>query len=98
MGQQYQFCRSQELAEVDDDGNFAKWPKSGEAAGDDPTLCATDEQCKEAYPDDDFHKCGSVLTEFGVDPLEFDGIRDIELIMYGIPGFDNVGQGFLTIF
>ena len=35
---------------------------------------------------------------FGKDPLEYDGIRDIEAIMYGIPGFDNVAQGFLTIF
>ena len=33
-----------------------------------------------------------------MDPLEYDGIRDIDLIMYGIPGFDNVFQGFLTIF
>ena len=38
------------------------------------------------------------MIEFGMDPIEYDDIREIELIMYGIPGFDNVGQGFLTIF
>ena len=42
--------------------------------------------------------CGTVYETFGKDPLEYDGIRDIEAIMYGIPGFDNVAQGFLTIF
>ena len=42
--------------------------------------------------------CGTVYESFGKDPLEYDGIRDIEAIMYGIPGFDNVAQGFLTIF
>ena len=74
------------------------WPKSGDDGDDGPSLCYTDQQCVEAYPDDDYHKCGAVFTEFGVDPIEYDDIRHIELIMYGIPGFDNVGQGFLTIF
>jgi len=61
-------------------------------------LCSTDDQCREAFPDDEFAICGTVWEKHGLDPLEHDGIRDIELIMYGIPGFDNVGQGFLTIF
>ena len=98
MGQQYQFCRSQEEPIRDPDGNFVKWPKSGENDDSGVSLCHTDEQCAEYYPDDDYHKCGAVFIEFGVDPIEYDDIRDIELIMYGIPGFDNVGQGFLTIF
>ena len=97
MGQQYQFCRSQEDAEYDDDGNFVRWPKSGED-DDELLLCSEDAQCKEAFPDDDVAICGTVWEKFGLDPIEHDGIRDIELIMYGIPGFDNVGQGFLTIF
>ena len=33
-----------------------------------------------------------------MDPADYDDIQEIELIMYGIPGFDNVGQAFLTIF
>lgn len=33
-----------------------------------------------------------------MDPVNNDDIRNIELIMYGIPGFDNVAQGFLAIF
>lgn len=61
-------------------------------------LCHTDDQCKAAFPDDDVAICGAVFEKFGLDPIDYDGIRDIELIMYGIPGFDNVGQGFLTIF
>lgn len=33
-----------------------------------------------------------------MNPNEYDDISNIELIMYGIPGFDNVAHGFLTIF
>lgn len=97
MGQQYQFCRSQEDAEYDENNNFISWPKSGED-DDGPVLCREDSQCIDAFPDDDFAICGTVFEKFGLDPIEHDGIRDIELIMFGIPGFDNVGQGFLTIF
>ena len=53
----------------------------------------------EAFPDKgDAAICGNVWETFGKDPIEFDNIRNIDLIMYGIPGFDNVFQGFLTIF
>ena len=62
-------------------------------------LCRDDSQCKEAFPDYEATAvCGTTWDQFGLDPIDHDGIRDIELIMYGIPGFDNVGQGFLTIF
>ena len=54
--------------------------------------------CKAAFPSADVAVCGSVYTATGLDPIDNDGIRDIELIMYGIPGFDNVAQGFLSIF
>ena len=65
---------------------------------DGPVLCSTDDDCKEAFPDETVHVCATVYEHYGVDPDEYDGIRDIDLIMYGIPGFDNVMQGFLTIF
>ena len=42
--------------------------------------------------------CGTVYDKYGLDPIEHDDIRNIELIMYGIPGFDNVGQALVTIF
>lgn len=82
----------------DADGNFVSWPKLGED-DDEIMLCRDDSQCKEAFPDYEATAvCGTTWDQFGLDPIDHDGIRDIELIMYGIPGFDNVGQGFLTIF
>ena len=82
----------------DSDGNFVSWPKLGED-DDEIMLCREDSQCKEAFPDYEATAvCGTTWDQFGLDPIDHDGIRDIELIMYGIPGFDNVGQGFLTIF
>ena len=82
----------------DADGNFVSWPKLGED-DDEIMLCREDSQCKEAFPDYEATAvCGTTWDQFGLDPIDHDGIRDIELIMYGIPGFDNVGQGFLTIF
>ena len=73
------------------------WPKSGEA-DDSISLCKTDEQCAEAFPADEVAVCGAVYDKYGLSPVDHDGVRDIELIMYGIPGFDNVAQAFLTIF
>ena len=74
------------------------WPKLGED-DDAIMLCRDDEQCRTAFPDfKDTAVCGTTFKQFDLDPIDHDGIRDIELIMYGIPGFDNVGQGFLTIF
>ena len=96
LGQQYQFCRASEEG-VFEDGVFVMWPKSGEEDGD-LSLCSTDEQCREYYPDDEVAICGAVFDKYGVDPLDYDDIRNIELIMYGIPSFDNVFWGFLTIF
>ena len=51
-----------------------------------------------AFPDADVAVCGNIYSATGLDPIDVDGIRDIELIMYGIPGFDNFAQGFLSIF
>ena len=96
MGQNYQFCRSQEDA-IFDGEEFVTWPKSGEADNE-IALCKTDVQCAELFPDDDVAICGAVYEKYGVDPVVHDNIRDIELIMYGIPGFNNVAQSLLTIF
>lgn len=74
-----------------------RWPKSGED-DDNLALCATDAQCEGLYPDDEVAICGTVFEKFGLDPMVHDDIRNIELIMYGIPSFDNVFWGFLTIF
>lgn len=90
LGQQYQFCRATEEATFDDEGNFVMWEKIGEF-DDGPSLCADDAHCKTLFPDEEVHICGTVYEKYGLDPIEYDGIRDIELIMYGIPGFDNVG-------
>lgn len=97
LGQQYQFCRATEEATFDVDGNFVMWEKIGEF-DDGPSLCADDDHCKTLFPDEDVHICGTTFEKYGLDPIEYDGIRDIELIMYGIPGFDNVGQALLTVF
>lgn len=74
-----------------------RWPKSGED-DDSLALCSTDAQCAGLYPDDEVAICGTVFEKFGLDPMVHDDIRNIELIMYGIPSFDNVFWGFLTIF
>ena len=97
LGQQYQFCRATEEPEFDADGNFVIWEKLGDD-GDGPMLCLTDEDCAKEWPDAEFAICGTVYEKTGLDPNDVDGILDIELIMYGIPGFDNVAHGFLTIF
>lgn len=97
LGQQYQFCRATKEATFDEDGNFVMWEKIGEF-DDGPSLCADDDHCKTLFPEEDVHICGTVFEKYGLDPIEYDGIRDIELIMYGIPGFDNVGQALLTVF
>lgn len=57
-----------------------------------------DKDCAEAFPDAEVHICGNVYDKAGLDPVDYDDVRNIELIMFGIPGFDNVAQGFLTIF
>ena len=97
LGQQYQFCRATKDPEYDENDAFVIWEKLGDG-GDGPTLCLTDEDCAKEWPDAEFAICGTVYEKAGLDPNDVDGIMDIELIMYGIPGFDNVAQGLLTIF
>lgn len=97
LGQQYQFCRATEEADFDEAGNFEIWVKLGDDE-DGPVLCQEDADCQLAFPDAEVAICGTVYDKYGLDPIEFDDIRNIELIMYGIPGFDNVGQALITIF
>ena len=42
--------------------------------------------------------CGSTWEEFGLNPWDFDNVRDNENILYGVPGFDDFGQALLTVF
>ena len=98
QGQSYQFCRATEEALFEDDGNFIEWIKLGEVTGDDPVLCRRDSDCLEAFPDAITAICGNVYDKYGIDPIKFDNIRNIELVMYGIPGFNSLTQAFLTIF
>lgn len=95
-GQQYQFCRATLEPEYIN-GVFQTWSKLGENE-DGPVLCKVDADCVSAFPNAEVAVCGSVYGATGLDPIDHDGVRDIELIMYGIPGFDNVAQGFLAIF
>ena len=97
LGKQYQFCRATEEATFDADDNFVIWEKLGEEDGS-VMLCATDADCIDGFPDAKVAICGTVYEKYGLDPIQHDGIRDIDLIMYGIPGFDNVLQAFLTVF
>lgn len=96
-GLQYQFCRATEEADFDLDGNFLEWRKLG-ADEDGPVLCEFDSDCAAAFPGAEVALCGTVYKKYGLDPMKHDEIRNIELIQYGIPGFDNVFQAFLTIF
>lgn len=97
LGQQYQFCRATLEPTYDADENFVIWEKLGDD-GDGPALCFEDADCAFLWPDAEFAVCGTVFEAAGLNPNDVDGISDIELIMFGIPGFDNVAHGFLTIF
>ena len=96
-GLQYKFCRATDEADFDLVGNFFEWRKLGDD-GDGPVLCDTDENCATAFPENSVAICGTVYEKYGLDPIQYDNVRNIELIMYGIPGFDNVFQAFLTVF
>lgn len=42
--------------------------------------------------------CGSTWEKAQLDPVRYDNVRQNELILYGIPGFDNYFQAMLTVF
>lgn len=96
LGKQYQFCRSTEEVVFPEDGSPAFWPKLEDDGS--PALCATDAQCAAAFPDAEVAVCGAIFAKAGLNPIEFDDVRNIDLIMYNIPGFDNFVQSILTIF
>ena len=56
-----------------------------------------DASCKTFNPDG-VGKCGTVYEAAGLDPLIYDDIINNELVMFGIPGFDQFGQALITIF
>ena len=61
-------------------------------------LCRYDSDCVDKIPVGMPAICGSVWEKAGLDPVLYDGVRANELILYGIPGFDNFGQGLFTVF
>ena len=42
--------------------------------------------------------CGNPWDKAQLDPFEIDDVINNEGLLFGIPGFDNVFQGFATIF
>ena len=43
-------------------------------------------------------KCGDVYRDYGLDPREFDGAYENEMINFDITNFNNVGNAAITIF
>lgn len=95
-GKQYNFCRATE--ELIDDGiSKPSWPIQSEAEW----LCSSDETCS-GYPnylgDDKIAKCGSILDEYGLDPVDYDGVDENPLILFDTINFNNIMMSGLTIF
>ena len=42
--------------------------------------------------------CGTVYAAAGIDPIQYDNIRNEDTIMYGIPNFDHILHAFVAIF
>ena len=77
-GKQYNFCRST-LTLQDDGVNPPVWPINPDA----DYLCSSDDMCS-GWPnnlgDDVVAKCGSIYTEYGLDPIVYDDTRSLEII------------------
>ena len=43
-------------------------------------------------------KCGNIYRDYGLDPVEFDAVRESEMINFDITNFNSVGNAALTIF
>lgn len=82
-GSEYRACRATEAPLVD--------PVTSEELGwpllDEYTLCTNDEVCKRISEDS---VCGFTMG--------LDDILNNEVLFYGVPGFNNIAQGFLTTF
>ena len=88
-GYSYRACRStEELIYGDDDIPY--WPKA-----EVDRLCNSDEMCQ-VMQSGTF--CGSLWETYDLNPRKYDQVFDNELIFYGIPGFDNFLQAFVTVF
>lgn len=80
-----------------DDGVTAYWPINPDAAWQ----CSSDEMCSGApnnLGEDVVAKCGNVYVEYGLDPMEYDGSYENEMINFDITSFNNVFSASLTIF
>lgn len=92
LGKTNYFCRVGDPTYDEITGEFLIWQK---AEAD--WLCMTDDDCLR-MTGDETSRCGSVYDEAGVDPIKYDDVRNNELIMYGIPNFDNIGHSLVSIF
>lgn len=92
-GNQYRACRSTPDVIYPEDGSAPYWPMIEDVN----QLCHNDEQCRE-FTQNEETWCGSIWEKAGLSPLEYDNVRENELILYGIPGFDNYFQGLYTVF
>jgi hypothetical protein len=43
-------------------------------------------------------KCGDVYRDYGLDPQEFDGALENQMINFDITNFNNIGAASITIF
>lgn len=93
-GFQYRSCRtSADLTyTISSDGEEIpeSWPMT-----DYERLCNSDAVCEAYMPGS---VCGSVWEEYKLDPYEIDNVIENETIFYGIIGFDNFWQSFLTVY
>lgn len=95
-GSQYNFCRLTD--EIIDDGvSKPYWPLHPDANW----LCSSDAACN-GYPnnlgEDTFSRCGSILSEYGLDPRVYDDVYDNELILFDTINFNNIFMSGLIIF
>ena len=72
------------------------WPKVEDANWQ----CSSDEMCT-GFPNDlgdSAVVCGDIYRDYGLNPVEFDGVRENELINYDITNFNSFTNAALTIF
>ena len=96
MGKQYQFCRlTEEL--IDDGVNPPYWPINPDASWQ----CSSDEHCSGAPNNlgtEVVAKCGDIYRDYGLDPVEFDGAYENEMINFDIINFNDVVGASVSIF
>ena len=92
-GNQYRMCRTTPDIIYPEDGSDPYWPKFEDLNA----LCYTNEQCVE-FTGVETAVCGSTWERAELDPVKYDGVRENELILYGIPSFDNFFAALFTVF